>query len=322
MKDRTVVITGANSGIGKAAAYRFASEGYTVVMACRNLEKSQNVQKEMVEATGNDRIDLMTLDVASFASISDFCREFKNRYEKLDILIHNAAYFNHGSKHRLSADGLELTFATNVFGPYLMTSLLLGCLSKSEDPRILHAGSNIIKHFFDPKKKIQFEYVMGKKKDPKFSVYKMYCQSKMALLMLGFKMAEEYKGAGIKVNTLQINGAVMSKETLKKVTPGYRMVARVQNLFFRPAEYMANNYFEICTSEKYKDITGQLFNDKLEIMQPASGQKLGIFKDIKQTVGTAHYPAYAENMEIREKLWELCKEVTAERIGAEPAGKG
>lgn len=102
------------------------------------------------------------------------------------------------SQHRLSADGIELTFATNVVGPYLMTQLLLNQLKKSDDARIVNAGSNIIKHFFEPKKKIDFKTLQGENSNAKFSVYNMYRQSKLALMMLTFKMADEFQSEGLK----------------------------------------------------------------------------------------------------------------------------
>lgn len=220
--------------------------------------------------SNNHRVDLMELDVSSFHSIHNFCSAFKQKYDKLDILIHNAAYFNHGEKYQLSSDHIELTFATNTFGPFLMTWLLQDHLKKSSDPRVLNASSSIIKHFFDPKRKIDFDLITGDLEDvPSFSVYKMYAQSKMALLILTFKMAEEFRNDGIKVNALQINGARMSKETLKKFKPGWRMIARIQNLYFPSPEVIANHYFEICTSEKFKNTTGRLFYNKLEEVQPA-----------------------------------------------------
>ncbi|RXI96592.1 SDR family oxidoreductase [Anaerobacillus alkaliphilus] len=310
MQERVVIITGANSGIGKASAFRFAEEGYTVIMACRNVKVSRPVQQEIVESTNNARVELLELDVSCLSSIQSFCEEFQSRFEKLDILIHNAAYFNHGASYQVSVDGVELTFATNVVGPYYLTHLLLDHLKKSDDPRILHAGSNIIKHFFDPKKSIDFSNLQGENNDPKFSVYKMYCQSKMALMMLTFKQAEEFKNAGIKVNALQINGAKMSKETLMKVTPGYRVVARLQNLFFRPTTYMADKYYEICTSERFRDVTGKLFNDELELMEPASETPKGILQDVKQLVGKSLYPAYAKNDTVINQVYELCRELT------------
>ncbi|WP_216827535.1 SDR family NAD(P)-dependent oxidoreductase [Alkalihalobacterium elongatum] len=313
--EKIVLITGANSGIGKAAAFKFAREGCTVIMACRNLELSTGVQEEIKRTTKNERVDLIKLDVSSFESIRTFCSQFKEQYEKLDVLIHNAAYANHGEKYRLSADHIELTFATNTIGPYLMTMLLVDHLKKSDDARILHASSNIVKHYFDPKKDIDVSNLRGERKDDKkFSVYNMYRDSKMALVLLTFKLAEELKSEGIKVNAIQINGAKMSKETLMKFTPAWRMIARIQNLFFPPPKKFAECYFKICMTEQFKTTTGKLINDKNEIMEPTVTNP-NIKMQIKQFTGSNLYPAYAENRDNWEKVWNFCRELT--RLKAE-----
>ena len=189
MPKRNVLITGANSGIGKAAALQFATEGYNIIMACRDMEYSRTVQKEIIDVSLEIKMSyLMQVDMSSFNSIRTFCSEYKRKYDKVDILIHNAAYLNHGEKYQLSPDQIELTFATNVFGPFLMTNLLLDHLKKSDEPRILHASSNIIKHFFHLKTKITLDNLQGEFKDSRtHSVYKMYCQSKMAFVMLHLK---------------------------------------------------------------------------------------------------------------------------------------
>ncbi|AYB46162.1 SDR family oxidoreductase [Paenibacillus lautus] len=316
MKNKTVIITGANSGIGKEAALKFAKENYTVIMACRNMDISRRVHEQITKESNNE-VELMELDVSSFESIRKFCSDFQNRYEQLDILIHNAGYFNHGEPYRESADGIELTFATNVMGPFLMTHLLLGQLRKSEDPRILFAGSNIIKHFFDPKRKIDFLDCRHEQIIKSFTVYKMYAQSKMALTLLTFKMAEKFEPFGIKVNALQINGARMSKETIKKFKPKYKLVAWVQNLFIPPASYMADKYFKICTAEQFKHTTGKLFNDKPEVMQPSPKEYPGFIKQMKQILGTRVYPAYPENTNVSDKLWAICAELTGNPIIAD-----
>ncbi len=119
MKDKIVIITGANSGIGKAAALKFATEGYRVIMACRKMEMSRAAQKEITEVSNHTHVDLMELDVSSFDSIRTFCSAFKAKHPRLDILIHNAAYLSHGEKeYKLSPEHIELTFATNTFGPF------------------------------------------------------------------------------------------------------------------------------------------------------------------------------------------------------------
>jgi NAD(P)-dependent dehydrogenase (short-subunit alcohol dehydrogenase family) len=306
MSEKLVIITGANSGIGKETALKFARAGDTVIMACRNLEKSKKVQDEIIAASKNDSILLMQLDMSSFDSIKSFADEFINKFPKLDILINNAAYFNHGEDYRLTADNIEITFATNAVGPFLLIHLLQNHLKKSDDARVLNASSNIIKHFFSPKKEIDFNNLQGITDSKyKHSVYTCYRNSKVAFLMLTFKMARDFAETGIKFYSLQINGARMSKETLKKFKPGWRIIARIQNLFFPPAEFMATNYFEICTSAKFRNETGIHLNHKLEIMKPGPEKP-----SIKHIRGTEYYPAYAEKETIQNKIWNFCQSAT------------
>lgn len=305
MKDKIVIITGANSGIGKAAASKFAAEGYRVIMACRNLNISAAVQKDIIETTKNTHVDLMELDVSSFDSIRTFCNAFKAKYPRLDILIHNAAYLNHGEKeYKLSPEHIELSFATNTFGPCFMTRLLVEHLAKSEDPRILHACTTNIKNFFDPKRKIEFDNLRGELKDTRpYSSYKMYGDSKMALLMLTFKMAEEFKDMGIKVNALQINRVKLSKETIQKMNSIWKVFARIQNLTNPLPSGMAETYFYICTSDEFKNVTGQLINHKREIVKPSTSEKG--FTQLKNIFGTSSYPKYATNPQNVEQIWNL-----------------
>ena len=310
MNQKTVIITGANSGIGKAATRKFSGEGHTVIMACRNLEKSRPVRDQIAEKSGNNRVYLEQVDMGSFESIREFCINYYEKYNTLDILIHNAAYFNHGAPYRQSPDGIEITFATNVAGPFLMTMLLRDLLAASDDARILHAGSNIIKHFLNPKKEIDFDHLRKEPENPRdHSVYINYRNSKMALLMLTFKMAKEFADDAIKTYSLQINGATMSKEALMKVKPHWRIIARIQNLFFRPPEFTADLYYEICTSERFRNMSGVHLNHKLDVMQPAKTDA-GIITDIKQGAGASVFPAYAMNEEVSEKVWNICSELT------------
>ena len=308
MKQLNVIITGANSGIGKAAAIRFAEEGHTVIMACRNREKSEPVRAEIENQSGNNRVHLEEVDMSSLESIRLFCKSHRSKYKKLDILIHNAAYFNHGAPYRQSVDGIEITFATNVIGPFLMTMLLRDLLSESDDARVLHAGSNIIKHFLNPKKEISFDHLRKKPENSRVhSVYINYRNSKMALLILTFKMAKEFADERIKTYSLQINGATMSKDALMKVKPYWRIIARVQNLFFRPPEFTADLYYEICTSDRFSELSGVHLNHKLDVMQPAI-TGAGIITDIKQGIGADVYPVFALNEEVSEKVWSKCQE--------------
>ncbi|MEC0238816.1 SDR family NAD(P)-dependent oxidoreductase [Paenibacillus dokdonensis] len=310
MKEKIVIITGANSGIGKAAALKFATEGFRVVMGCRNMELSRVVQMELIQASNNKNVDLLELDVSSFDSIHAFCGAFMKKYPRLDILIHNAAYLNHGEKeYKLSPEHIELTFATNAFGPFLMTRLLTEHLETSEDPRVLHACTTNIKHFFDPKRKIDFDNLRGEFRGVRtFSVYKMYGDSKMALLMLSFRLAEELKDQGIKVNALQINRVKLSKETIQKMSPLWKVLARAQNLINPLPASMADNYFHICTSDEFKNVTGQLINHRRECVQPSTSEK-GIAQ-LKNIFGSNRYPSYAVDTQNIDRIWNLSNALT------------
>lgn len=309
MKDKVVIITGANSGIGKASAIKFAQEGYSVLMACRCLDKGKKVQQEIISLTNNNNIDLFELDISSFESIRRFCSDFKNKYKKLDVLINNAGYFNYNEKkYQLSCDNIELSFATNTVGPYYMTQLLKCMLKKSDSARVVNACNTNIRHFFDAKREIEFDNLHGEHRWSRpYNPYKMYGDSKMALLMLTFKMAEELKESSINVNAVQISAIKMSKETMQKFKYGWRIAAMIQSALGDSPETIADTYFNICTSEDFKDVSGKLISDKREIVKPTFYTN-GLIQDIKQLFDKKVYPEYADNVENINKAWKFCYE--------------
>jgi len=311
MGDRIVIISGANSGIGRAAAIKFATEGFHVVMACRNLDVSRSVQQEIIEMSGNDKVNLMELDVSSFQSIRHFCTVFQQTYKQLDVLIHNAAYLKHGEKnYQLSPDRIELSFATNLIGPFLMTKQLMDPLRKSSDPRILHACSTNIKHFFDPNRKIEFDNLQGEFKDSRpYNTYKMYGDSKMALYIMTKRLAMELKRHGITVNALQIPATKLSKRTIDNLSPVWRTLAVLQNLFNPLPGEVADCYYQICTAEKYATLSGHLFNKQGEIIQPGQS-KPDPLTQAKQIFSSTYYPAYADDPDVAQQVWDLCTKLT------------
>ncbi|MGL4343772.1 MAG: SDR family NAD(P)-dependent oxidoreductase [Cellulosilyticaceae bacterium] len=309
---KIVLITGANSGIGRAAALQFAREGYTVVLGCRNLERGKEAQEYIIEESRNQSIDLMEVDMGSFESIRQFCEAFKARYRGLDILIHNAGCFNHGVKtYQQSVDGIELTFAINMCGPVLMTRLLKPCLEQSEDARIIIGSSNNILHFFDERRKIDFERIMDAASyRGKYDSYKMYGDSKMAITAMGIRLAEDLVKDGITINTLMIDGAKMSKTALEKfpLFP-WRMMAYVQNVFLKSTEYMANRYFEMATEERFLGVTGKVVNGRGEIIPSNPPHMTEIECLVKGLMRGLYYPAYGDDLEVQEQLWKLCEQV-------------
>jgi NAD(P)-dependent dehydrogenase (short-subunit alcohol dehydrogenase family) len=311
LKDKVVIITGANSGIGRAASIKFAAEGCKLIMACRNLKKSEKAQQEIIEFTKNDRVEMMKLDLSSFKSIDAFCCEFKGNYEKLDLLINNAGYFQHGEKnYQLSPDNIELSFATNALGPFLLTNLLKDVLGKSDDARVLNACSTNIRHFFEPKRQIDFDNLQGEFIDVRpYNSYKMYGDSKMAMLILTFKMADNFRSEGITVNAVQIPAIKLSKETVRKFKSIWKVAAAIQNIHSAAPETMANTYFDICTSQEFKDVTGKLINDKREIMK-VSCYSGGLIQEARQLLDKGVYPRYADDAENVKRVYDLAVDLT------------
>ncbi|RZC35467.1 adh short and/or KR domain containing protein, partial [Asbolus verrucosus] len=123
MEGRTVIITGSNRGIGKATAMEIAKRGARIILACRNLDMAEKVQKEIIHETKNRSIVVKKLDLSSQKSIREFAAEINKTESSLNVLLHNAGIVNRHIEK--TEDNLELTMATNHFGPFLLTHLLI-----------------------------------------------------------------------------------------------------------------------------------------------------------------------------------------------------
>jgi len=140
MKDKIVIITGANKGIGKEAARQIAKLGAKVYMACRSLDSANEVREEIANETGNQNIFVRHLDLASVESIIKFADQFKKEESKVDVLINNAGLWTKTKK--LSELNVEHSFAVNVLGHQLLTKLLLDELRNASPSRIINTASH------------------------------------------------------------------------------------------------------------------------------------------------------------------------------------
>jgi len=137
---RVVVVTGANTGIGRATAEALAQRGATTVLACRDAARGEEARAALAAlAPAPDRVVLELLDVSSADSVRSFARRFVSRFDRLDVLVHNAGTMT--PEREESSEGIELTFATNVLGGWLLTRELLPALSAADPGRIIHVTS-------------------------------------------------------------------------------------------------------------------------------------------------------------------------------------
>jgi len=162
------MITGANSGIGKATAIGLAKLGAHLVLVCRSKEKAEEAIKEIKEKSGKESVDLFLADIASQKEIHNLVEEFKNKYEKLDVLINNAGVNLH--KRTLTEDGIEITFAVNYLAQFMLSNLLFDNIKKGDPARIVNVASSV------QSKSIDFENLNGEKN---YGQLKAYALSKL-----------------------------------------------------------------------------------------------------------------------------------------------
>lgn len=193
MKGKTCLVTGANSGIGFETARGLARMGAHVVMVCRDKERGEAARRKIIATTSNKSVDLLIADISSQIQVRRLAEQVKSRYKRLDVLINNAG-ISIGEPIK-SVDGIELTFATNYLGHFLLTELLLEILKASAPSRIINVSSFVHRWTGG----IEFDDLQRKKK---FSGVQAYAQSKLAMLMFTYELARRLKGSPVTVNAL------------------------------------------------------------------------------------------------------------------------
>ncbi len=195
MSVKTVLITGATSGIGKASASALGRAGYNLIITGRNNKKGEPFAKELKKKFGTE-VDFLKADLSTMSEVRDLCKTVKSKYDKIDVLINNAgARFNGFNK---SKDGIELTFATNYFGHFLLTLSLFALLKKSESARIINMSSGAHwKYTLEPDKIIEPEI---------YDRRKAYGQSKLAMILFTYELSKKISSTKITVNALDPGG--------------------------------------------------------------------------------------------------------------------
>ncbi|XP_054887954.1 dehydrogenase/reductase SDR family member 12 [Poeciliopsis prolifica] len=138
LSDRCFMVTGANSGIGKATAQEIAKRGGTVHMVCRNKERAETAKGEIVAQSKNENVHVHIVDMSSARQVWEFAQSFSQN-NKLHVLINNAGCMV--NQRELTEEGLEKNFATNTLGTYILTTALIPALKKVEDPRVITVSS-------------------------------------------------------------------------------------------------------------------------------------------------------------------------------------
>lgn len=281
---RTALVTGPTSGLGRAAALGLARLGAEVVLLCRDAARGRALQRELRLATGSRHVGLELVDLADLGSVRAFARRCAPR--RVDVLVHNAGVLP--DERRLTPDGLELTWATNVAGPYLLTRLLLPRLKRAPQGRIVVVSSGGMYA-----QRLALDDLDWQQRP--FDGVKAYAQSKRAEVVLTELLAERLRGTRVTVNAMHPGWAD---------TPGVRRSLprfhRLMKARLRTPAQGADTIVWLAACARLEGESGRFWFDR-------------------QPVGTHLVPWTRETPAERQALLELLERQTRGRRGRKAA---
>jgi NAD(P)-dependent dehydrogenase (short-subunit alcohol dehydrogenase family) len=252
LNGKICMVTGANSGIGKATAIGLAKRGASLVLVCRDQTRAENAIVEIKERTGNDSIDLMIADLSSQKEIHKLVSEFKKKYDNLHVLINNAGVNLH--QHTLTDDGIETTFAVNYLAHFMLCNLLFDTLQKSAPSRIINVASSV------QAKSIDFDDI---NMINHYRQLKAYSQSKLAVILFTYEFAKKVEGTGVSVNCLH-PGYVKTK-MIRNFRPFVKYFYHLVGLFMLTPKKGAKTSIYLASSPEIDGTSGKYFKKKKEV---------------------------------------------------------
>jgi len=193
IEDKVVLITGGNSGIGKATAVELARRGARVTITARDSAEGAEAADEIRAATGAE-VAVGILDLSSLDSVRAFSAEFASEHQRIDVLINNAGTMS--GKRRTTPEGFEWTFGVNYLGPFLLTNLLMPRLVESAPSRVITVSSE---NYRTAKKGLNFEDLQM---EDGFSPSKAYAASKMATILFTVELDRRFSSSGVTARAL------------------------------------------------------------------------------------------------------------------------
>lgn len=278
LKDRIILITGATSGIGKAAAHLITAMGAQVVITGRNKEKLEMTVQELKSQTGNESVIYLVADFCDLDQVREMASNFEARYARLDVLVNNAgAFFN---KRRETIYGVEKTFVVNHLAPFLLTNMLMETMQRSEEGRIVNVSSDA--HQYGSLDFDDLELKHG------YTGMKAYARSKLSNILFTYEAARRLAGSTITVNALHPGHVATNifRNDFSFIGPALKWV---MGLFSLTPEEGADNTVFLATSPEVKGMTGQYF--------------------VKREAVRSSPRTYDENL--ATKLWQISEKLTS-----------
>ncbi|XP_060618480.1 retinol dehydrogenase 12-like [Anolis sagrei] len=248
LNGKVVVITGANTGIGKETAKDLAGRGARVILACRDMVKAEAAADEIRTKTGNQQVIAKKLDLADTKSIREFAENLLEEEKELHILINNAGVMM--CPYSKTADGFEMHFGVNHLGHFLLTFLLTERLKQSAPSRIVNVSS--LAHHGG---RIRFEDLQGEKS---YHRGLAYCHSKLAGILFTRELARRLQGTGVTVNALH-PGTVASDLTRHSTIMNF--LWKLLPFLLKTSQEGAQTSVYCAVAEELESVSGKYFSD-------------------------------------------------------------
>jgi NAD(P)-dependent dehydrogenase (short-subunit alcohol dehydrogenase family) len=273
---KLILITGATSGIGQAAAFALAAQGHEVVIVGRNPTKTEEVAKQISTQTGNEAVHFLLADFADLEQVRQLAEQVKTQFPKLDVLINNAgAYFNRRQK---MSCGVEKTFFVNHLAPFLLTNLLLDHLQ--DHARIINVASDAHQNGQLDLNDLNFEnFYFG---------FAAYGRSKLANILFTYELARRLEGSGVTVNALHPGGVATNIFSTDFSIFG-PLIKWIISWFTLTPEQGADNTIYLASSPKVEGVTGKYF--------------------VKREAVSSSALSYDEDL--AKRLWEVSEKLTS-----------
>ena len=269
MHGKTCLITGGSDGIGYAAARELAQLGATVLIVGRNAMKTATAVERIIEETDNGAVRYLLADLSSLGDVRRLAAQVKEGIPRLDVLVNNAgAIF---LSHRRSVDGIEMTFALNHLGHFLLTTLLLDLLRDSAPARVVNVSSGA--HFSAANFRLEDLPRPGSN-----GGYRAYGRSKLCNILFTYELARRLEGSGVTVNALH-PGLVRTN-----IARNNGLLGRVVNFFIGArgvdAVKGAKTLNYLASSPEVEGLTGKYFVDCRAVPSSALSYDDGLASDL------------------------------------------
>ena len=252
--NKICLVTGANSGIGFNAVLKLAKLNCHLILLCRDKEKTDSTCKTIIDATGNKNVSGYWADLSDREEIEKVVSQIKSDFNRIDVLIHNAACVS--SVFKLTKQKIELQFAVNHIAPFLITHHLLPLLERSNNARIISVTSRA-----HGRGTMHFEDLFLQKN---YDISAAYNQSKLANLLFTYHLAKKLKGEAITVNAFH-PGLVNSDIGSKNVSLFHDLVWRSMKLLGRSPEKASEDAVFLALSDDVSETTGRYFHKQQQI---------------------------------------------------------